>query len=62
MVVHPKHRDCGVGGLMMEWGNKKNRRERHRRLSRSIWNRKTKLYEKWEYIVVTNIDFYVSRD
>ncbi|TGO32750.1 hypothetical protein BHYA_0291g00060 [Botrytis hyacinthi] len=58
MVVHPEHRSCGVGGLMMEWPNTRidkmgikgfieaNELGRH-------------LYEKWGYRVVTKLDLFI---
>lgn len=58
MVVHPKHRGRGLGGLMMEWGNRKtDEKGIEGFLEASELGRP--LYEKWGYIVVMKIDFYL---
>ena len=58
MVVHPEHRNRGIGGLMMAWGNEQtDKMGIEGFIEASELGRG--LYEKWGYRVVMKLDFYL---
>ena len=58
MVVDPQHRGRGIGGLMMQWGNEQiDKKKIEGFIEASELGRA--LYEKWGYIVVMKLDFFL---